>query len=251
MRRQSINWARIVAQIVYYFVAAVALGAPARQVAFTVPTGNFGDIYAGYAATRMGLPIARLVIATNANDILSRTSPPAAPAGPVAPTGLAVNGHPGFVEFRASAVRILSPGRGSGSQVDDRSGGTRRLLDRRRPARRDPARIRRRQRRRGDDRCHDRPGLPGNTGFLADPHTAVGLAVAARHSGAAPMITLATAHPAKFPVTVEAASGRYPALPEGFTGLLQRQETFTVLPAERSAVEDFVMARTRAIVDRV
>ena len=69
----SINWARIVAQVVYYFTAAVALGAPHRKVAFTVPTGNFGDVYAGYVAQRMGLPIDRLVVATNVNDILART----------------------------------------------------------------------------------------------------------------------------------------------------------------------------------
>ena len=104
----SINWARIVAQIVYYFTAAVSLGAPHRKVAFTVPTGNFGDIYAGYVAQRMGLPIDRLVIATNVNDIL------AADAGDrhlrVArrrADDLAVDGHPGLVEFRAAVVRRL------------------------------------------------------------------------------------------------------------------------------------------------
>ena len=111
----SINWARIVAQAVYYFTAAVALGAPHRKVAFTVPTGNFGDVFAGYVATRMGLPIDRLVVATNVNDILARTF--ATGAYELARRGgdhLAVDGHPGVVEFRAAAVRGLWPRRQRG-----------------------------------------------------------------------------------------------------------------------------------------
>ncbi len=108
----SINWARIVAQAVYYFTAAVALGAPHRKVAFTVPTGNFGDVYAGYVASRMGLPVDRLVVATNVNDILVRAlchrrlRDPRRGADHVA-----LDGHPGVVEFRAAAVRRLWPRR--------------------------------------------------------------------------------------------------------------------------------------------
>ena len=102
----SINWARIVAQVVYYFTAAATLGAPHRKMSFTVPTGNFGDIFAGYVAERMGLPIDRLVIATNVNDILARTHRDrhlrrARGRGDL----VAVDGHPGVVEFRAPAVR--------------------------------------------------------------------------------------------------------------------------------------------------
>ncbi len=104
----SINWARIVAQAVYYFTAAVSLGAPARKVAFTVPTGNFGDIYAGYVAQRLGLPIDRLVIATNVNDILTRTlSTGVYEQRDVVADHLAVDGHPGRLEFRAAVVRCL------------------------------------------------------------------------------------------------------------------------------------------------
>ena len=106
----SINWARIVAQVVYYFTAAVALGAPHRKVAFTVPTGNFGDVFAGYVAQRMGLPVERLVIATNVNDILARTLDDRHLRG--ARRGrdhVALDGHPGLVEFRAAAVRGLWP----------------------------------------------------------------------------------------------------------------------------------------------
>ena len=108
----SINWARILAQIVYYFTAAVALGGPARPVSFTVPTGNFGDIFAGYAAKRMGLPIERLVIATNVNDILARTLATGRyEVREVHADHLAVHGHPGLVQFRAPAVRGLWAGR--------------------------------------------------------------------------------------------------------------------------------------------
>ena len=108
----SINWARILAQIVYYFTSAVALGAPDRRVSFAVPTGNFGDIFAGYYAKRMGLPIERLIIATNDNDILAR----ALASGLYAAArgqgdAVAVDGHPGLVEFRAPAVRGLRPRR--------------------------------------------------------------------------------------------------------------------------------------------
>ena len=104
----SINWARILAQIVYYFVAAVALGAPDRPVSFSVPTGNFGDVLAGYYAKRMGLPIERLMIATNENDILAR----ALASGRYEPRGVrtdavAVDGHPGLLELRTPSVRSL------------------------------------------------------------------------------------------------------------------------------------------------
>ena len=115
----SINWARIVAQAVYYFTAAVALGAPHRKVAFTVPTGNFGDIYAGYVAMRMGLPVDRLVIATNVNDILARTLATGAyePREVIA-DHLAVDGHPGCLQFRAHPVRCRRPRRQGGARHD-------------------------------------------------------------------------------------------------------------------------------------
>ena len=111
----SINWARILAQIVYYFVAAVALGAPERAVSFAVPTGNFGDVLAGYYAKRMGLPVDRLIIATNENDILAR----ALASGLYAPQGsqgdpVAVDGHTGVVELRAPSVRGVRPRPGGG-----------------------------------------------------------------------------------------------------------------------------------------
>ena len=112
----SINWARVLAQTVYYFTAAVALGAPHRPVSFAVPTGNFGDIFAGYVAKRMGLPIDRLVIATNQNDILHRTlATGRAPARGRPPVDQPVDGHRGQLELRAAAVRAPRP-RGAGGR---------------------------------------------------------------------------------------------------------------------------------------
>ena len=116
----SINWARIVAQVVYYFTAAATLGAPHRKVAFTVPTGNFGDVFAGYVAARMGLPIDRLVVATNVNDILVRTLATGTyELRDVSADVVAVHGYPGVVEFRTAAVRSLSPRRQGGARADD------------------------------------------------------------------------------------------------------------------------------------
>ena len=152
----SINWARIVAQTVYYFTAAAALGAPHRKVAFTVPTGNFGDIFAGYVAERMGLPVDRLVIATNVNDILARTLA----TGTYEPREVvrdlvALDGHPGFLEFRAPAVRGLWPRRQGGARADGVAGAIAQLFHFVRRAGRDPRAVPRQPRRRaGGLRLH-------------------------------------------------------------------------------------------------
>ena len=244
----SINWARIVAQAVYYFTAAVALGAPHRTVAFTVPTGNFGDIYAGYVAQRMGLPIDRLVIATNVNDILART--------------LAT----GAYELR-DVVATTSPS----MDIQVSSNFERLLFD---AYRRDAAAVRRlmaslAQSRRfalsapalaeirtlfaagradEDEVAATMRTIKRETGNFADPHTAVGIAVAEKEprDPAIPMVVLSTAHAAKFPDAVEAACGARPALPEWLSDLDTRQERVTVLPADQSAVERFVLSTSRA-----
>ena len=138
----SINFARIVAQVVYYFTSAVALGAPHRKVAFTVPTGNFGDVFAGYVAQRMGLPIERLTIATNVNDILVRTLGDRHLRGARRDGDhLALDGHPGLVEFRAAAVRRAWPRPGRGARPDGLARAVAQLHDRRRRARRTSARA--------------------------------------------------------------------------------------------------------------
>ena len=247
----SINWARIVAQVVYYFAAALALGAPNRKVSFTVPTGNFGDVFAGYVAKRMGLPIAELVIATNSNDILAR-----ALAG-------------GRYETSA-VVPTASPS----MDIQVSSNFERLLFD---AADRDPAVVRRQMqslaqsggfdiapralaairaefsagRADEDETAATIRTLRDDAGYLADPHTAVAMAVAEKHAGDAgvPMVVLSTAHPAKFPDAVEAACGVRPALPDWLAHLPAREERISVLPNEAAALEKFVLAASRAAHD--
>ncbi|MGH6671628.1 MAG: threonine synthase [Xanthobacteraceae bacterium] len=244
----SINWARIVAQTVYYFTAAVALGAPYRTVAFTVPTGNFGDIYAGYVAQRLGLPIDRLVIATNANDILARTLATGTyELRPVVPTtspsmDIQVSSNFERLLFDAydrdgSAIRTLM---GSLAQSRRFTLSARPLSQIRALFAADSA---------GEDEVAATVRtVKRETGHFVDPHTAVGIAVAkkvARYS-AAPMVVLSTAHAAKFPDAVEAACGQRPPLPEWLSDLNSRPERVAVLPADQSAVENFVLATSRA-----
>jgi threonine synthase len=242
----SINWGRIVAQIVYYFVAAIALGAPYRPVSFTVPTGNFGNIFAGYAARRMGLPIKELVVATNVNDILHR----GLSTGRYEARGVTATSSPSMdIEASSNFERMLfeASGRDSGAVRTLMAGlaqsGAFTLGAKERETLRaaflsgsadevETAKI--------IARLHRRSGI------LVDPHTAVGVAVAERHLGAVPMIVHATAHPAKFPDAVASACGERPELPESARPILSRTENYSVLPAELHAVEEAVEARTRA-----
>src|SRR5271168_4042906 len=244
----SINWARIVAQVVYYFTAAVALGAPARKVAFTVPTGNFGDIYAGYVAERMGLPIDRLVIATNVNDILART-----------------------LATGTDELREVVPTTSPSMDIQVSSNFERLLFD---AYKRDAGAIRAimgslAQSRRfslsapalayirglfaagraGEDEvAATMRTVKRETGNFVDPHTAVGIAVAEKEprDPAVPMVVLSTAHAAKFPDAVEAATGVRPALPDWLSDISERPERVTALPADQSAIERFVLAASRA-----
>jgi threonine synthase len=248
----SINWARIVAQVVYYITAAVALGAPRRAVSFTVPTGNFGDVFAGYVAKRIGLPIDRLVVATNVNDILARTlasgryelKPVAATASPSMDIQISSNFERLLFEAYgrdAAAVRRLMSDLAAGSSFTVAGVPLARMREDFAAGRADEAEtattIRETWR---------------MTGFLPDPHTAVGLAVA-RRSGepGTPMITLATAHPAKFADAVERATGHPPPVPEGMNDLMTRPEDFAVLANSGAAVEEFIAARSRAVAEKV
>jgi threonine synthase len=239
----SINWARIMAQIVYFVAAGLALGAPDRDVSFTVPTGNFGDIFAAYAARRMGVPIARLVIATNINDILDR----ALKTGNYDVTGVQASSSPSMdIQVSSNFERALfeAHGRDAGAvrrmmQSLAQSGafaiGQKPLATLRTEfssGRCDEAAVARTIKQTLEE-----------TGELLDPHTAVGYDVARRHGGAEPMITLATAHPAKFPDAVERASGVRPRLPSRLSGLMEAPETFTVLRNEEMAVKSFIRDR--------
>jgi threonine synthase len=244
----SINWARIVAQVVYYFTAAVALGAPARKVAFTVPTGNFGDIFAGYVAQRMGLPIDRLVIATNVNDILSRTLA----TGTYALHDVVATTSPSMdIQVSSNFERLLFDAYNrDGSAVRALMGS---LAQSRRFTLSGTALAEIRTLFTADRADEDEVSatirtIKRETGNLIDPHTAVGVAVAEKQQRdpAAPMVVLSTAHPAKFPDAVEAACGTRPALPDWLSNLDKRPERVTVLPADQPAVERFVLSTSRA-----
>ncbi|MGV8853759.1 MAG: threonine synthase [Devosia sp.] len=243
----SINWGRIVAQIVYYFTAAASLGAPHRPVSFTVPTGNFGDIFAGYCAKAMGLPIERLIIATNANDILARTLH----TGRYDMAGVSATISPSMdIEISSNFERLLfeSAGRDAVAVVRmmdglKQSGGFAVPEQALAAIRRDFAAA-------TTDEAATKATIAQTlkaADYLLDPHTAVGVHVARQQQrGATPMITLATAHPAKFPAAVKAASGVNPALPAWLADLYDREERLSVLANDQQAVEDFISARTRA-----
>lgn len=244
----SINWARIAAQIPYYVAAALALGAPDRDVAFSVPTGNFGNVLAAWAARRMGLPVARLIVGSNRNDILTRfldsNDMSMVPVEPSLSPSMDIQISSNFerllfelldrnpeatrdtmLDFRATGrMAVADPiwhrARGvfHGFRLDD--AGT-------------EAEIRR---------------LYAATGYLADPHTAIGIAAARALpcAGGVPTVAMATAHPAKFPDAMERATGHRPALPPRMADLFEREERFTVVPNDLATVE----AAVRTLVGR-
>jgi len=244
----SINWARIVAQAVYYFTAAVALGAPARKIAFAVPTGNFGDIYAGYVAARMGLPIDRLIIATNVNDILTRTLA----TGTYEPRAVVATTSPSMdIQVSSNFERLLF------EAYDRDAGAIRAAMASLTQGRRFTLSARALSSIRAlftadradeDEVAATMRTVKRETGNFIDPHTAVAIAVAEKETRdpAVPMVVLSTAHAAKFPDAVEAACGVRPALPEWLTSISERPERVTALPADQSAVERFVLATSRA-----
>ncbi|MCZ4344635.1 threonine synthase [Devosia neptuniae] len=242
----SINWGRIVAQIVYYFTAAVSLGSPHRPVSFTVPTGNFGDIFAGYCAKAMGLPIDKLIIATNANDILRRTME----TGRYEMAGVAPTISPSMdIQISSNFERLLFEGAGRDA------GAVVRMMDGLKQSggfavpENALSAIRRGFAAATTDEATTRATIANTlkaADYLLDPHTAVGVHVAQQNLGAIPMVTLATAHPAKFPAAVKDASGIDPALPAWLADLYDREERLSVLANDQQAVEDFISARTRA-----
>jgi len=239
----SINWARIMAQIVYYFSAASNLGSPERRVSFTVPTGNFGDILAGYAAKHMGLPVEKLVIATNQNDILTRTLE----AGRYEVAGVHASMSPSMdIQVSSNFERLLfeAAGRDAETVVRLMSGlgqsGAFTL-----PAPMLEA-IRSEFAAGSADETETASTIRNvfkQAGYLADPHTAVGIKVAAERTGDEPMITLATAHPAKFPDAVEEASGIRPELPEWLSDLMAREERYTTLPNTLESVQAHILSK--------
>jgi threonine synthase len=238
----SINWARVLAQVVYYFTSAVSLGAPHREVSFTVPTGNFGDIFAGYIARQMGLPIDKLVVATNQNDILHR----ALSCGAYKTDGVKPSISPSMdIQVSSNFERALFDAYGRDGAVvaqlmdELKSGGftiSQGALESLRATF-------------ASGRCSEEATTAtirrtyAATGEILCPHSAVGVKVAEAHLGATPMITLATAHPAKFPDAVEAAMGTRPALPPRMADLFSRQERVTRLPNDLRTIETLIRER--------
>jgi threonine synthase len=244
----SINWGRIVAQVVYYFVAAAALGAPYRAVSFAVPTGNFGDVFAGYVAKKMGLPIERLIVATNVNDILVRTME----TGRYEVTGVVPTISPSMdIQVSSNFERLLFEALGRDGAAVSRAmaqlqqSGAFGIDDAA------MARIRADV----DADCTDEAATAATiarvrreAGYLLDPHTATAAAVAERRMVPhVPMVTLGTAHPAKFPDAVAAAAGEYPALPDWLGDLMSRAERQTVIGNSLEAVETFILDTARAV----
>jgi threonine synthase len=243
----SINWARIMAQTVYYFTAATSLGAPHRHMRFSVPTGNFGDIFAGYAARCMGLPIERLIIATNSNDILARTLA----TGLYQPRPVVATASPSMdIQVSSNFERLIfeTSGRDSARvnalMADFAETGSFALSEAELTAMRavfSACRVDEAETAATMARLHR------ETGYLADPHTAVGLAAAIREQGdsASPMIVLATAHPAKFPDAIEKAAGCLPSIPTRLERALAGREEFASIDANAGSVRAVIRQRSR------
>ena len=239
----SINWARVLAQAVYYFTSAAALGAPDRKISYSVPTGNFGDVFAGYVAKRMGLPIDRLVVATNQNDILHRT----VQSGVHEKRGVEPSTSPSMdIQVSSNFERLLfdlydREGPAVGQLMKELSdnggfalsqGAKDRLCDEF-----DSARY-------GEEEV---AGLiktyAAKTSHVLCPHTAIGVGAAKAVNG--PVVALATAHAAKFPDAVEAACGMRPALPSRMADLYERDERLTVLPNDLDALKAHIRKSAR------
>jgi threonine synthase len=246
----SINWARVMAQIVYYVTGALALGAPDRAVNFAVPSGNFGNVFAGYAARAMGLPIQQLIVGSNRNDILTRFFH----SGAMKMSKVAPSLSPSMdIQVSSNLERLLF-------DLFDRKGER---LGAAMTAFRETGRFTAPKKGWAQTaklfkahRLDDRETLAAmrdihkRTGMLVDPHSAIGIAAALEQrktgkSDATPTIALATAHPAKFPDAVEKATGIRPGLPAHLSDLLSRKERLSELPNDLKKVQDYVLAHTR------
>lgn len=239
----SINWGRVLAQVVYFFSSAVSLGAPYRPVSFTVPTGNFGDIFAGYIAKQMGLPIDQLVIATNQNDILHRTLQ----TGAQVKEGVTPSISPSMdIQVSSNFERALFDAYGRdgavvAAQMDElKAEGSFTISQGALEMLRDTFASGRAS----EDETYDTIKAElTRSGEVLCPHSAVAVKVAQDFQGSVPMITLATAHPAKFPAAVERATGQHPALPPQMADLFEREERLTRVPNDLSALQTLITER--------
>jgi threonine synthase len=240
----SINWARLMAQVVYYFASALQLGAPHRPVAFSVPTGNFGDVFAGYVAAQMGLPIAQLIVATNVNDILHR----ALTTGDYSQGTVTPTAAPSMdIQVSSNFERLLFDLGGRDGKALAAQMGTfeaSKAMQLSNKQRDGAARLFSSARADADDMASAIRWAWVNCGELIDPHTACGLHAArvSNLSRDVPVVTLATAHPAKFLDAVERATGQRPPLPSRVGDLFEREERCVDLPGDFAAIADYVSA---------
>ena len=237
----SINWARIMAQIVYYFTSAVSLGAPDRPISFTVPTGNFGDIFAGFVAEQMGLPIEQLIVATNDNDILDRTLK----TGRYEMRGVVETTSPSMdIQISSNFERLMFEAEGRDPEPVVRAMESLKqssAFNLSEKARLSMARLFDSGRADVSETAATIAATLKHSGYLLDPHTAIGVHVAQNYAHkAAPMVVLGTAHPAKFPVAVEQASGIAPQLPAWLGDLMSRKESYDVLPNDLEELQEYI-----------
>ncbi len=238
----SINWARLMAQVVYYFAAGVQLGAPTRKLAFSVPTGNFGDVFAGYVAAKMGLPIERLIVATNVNDILHRALRDGDySAGEVTPTAA-----PSMdIQVSSNFERLLfdcGARDGAALTAQMREFDETRAMRLTNAQREGTAELFTSARADADDMAQAMRWAAEHCGEIIDPHTAIGLhgALHAELDPSIPVVTLATAHPSKFRDAVERSTGTRPTLPVRVGDLFEREESYVELPGDYDAVTAYV-----------
>lgn len=241
----SINWARIMAQTVYYFTTAVALGAPDRRVAFAVPTGNFGNIYAGYVAQKMGLPMENLIIGSNTNDILTRYFDGGemvmAPVVPTLSPSMDIQVSSNFERLLFDHYRCDGEGVAKAMRQFRRNGKV--SFGRGRWQR--MAKLFQAYRV-GDDATTDTiAAVHGECGAILDPHTAIGVAAGrqAKKSSDTALICMGTAHPAKFPEAVEVATGSRPTLPPKLSNILTMEERITRLPNQLATIQSYIAKR--------
>ena len=242
----SINWARLMAQVVYYFAAALQLGGPDRKVAFSVPTGNFGDVFAGHVAAQMGLPIERLIVATNVNDILHRAlSAGDYSAGDVTPTAA-----PSMdIQVSSNFERLLfDVGGRDGIALAEQMRGfeSARAMQLTNAQREGASALFTSMRADEDDMARAMRWACEDCAEIVDPHTAIGLHAArvAELPHDVPVVTLATAHPAKFPDAVERATGTRPGLPARVGDLFAREKAYRELPGTYEAVRDHIVGHS-------
>ena len=239
----SINWARLMAQVVYYFAASLQLGGPERKLAFSVPTGNFGDVFAGHVAARMGLPIEQLIVATNVNDILHR----ALSAGDYSTGTVTPTSAPSMdIQVSSNFERLLyDVGGRDGTAMADQMHAfdAARAMQLTNAQREGASALFTSLRADEDDMARAMRWACETCAEVVDPHTAIGLHAAREADLPAdvPVVTLATAHPAKFPDAVERATGTRPSLPGRVGDLFAREEAYTELPGTYEAVRDHIL----------